>query len=160
MTDFPIDCGSLRCEWWIEPPERLPVGSLILFRWAASDNLFSPFPDDPLSQALGFSLSHETPYLPDFLPTLPPSFFLSFFLPLGSFPSSLSPFGHMSPSLICFSSSGLFLKVYCYLVGTWQKGGTRSIKILLRHGMKSKSPLSTSQGLRIISTPVLAQGIT
>lgn len=110
----------------------------------------SRVPSDSLMKPLTFPTSYP--------PTLP-SVFLSLFLFLCSFPSSLSPFGHMSP-LSVFSSSGLFLKVHCYLVGTWQEEGTRSIKILLKHGMKSKSPLSISQGLRIISTLVLAGGIT
>lgn len=111
--------------------ERLPVESLILFKWAPPDNFSFPFLHEPVS----LCFSHEISYLLfDFLPSLLPSlssplfpllFFRSSFLSLFLFFSFFS-----LVSLVSFSSSGLFLKVHFYFVGSWQEGGTKSIKIL------------------------------
>ena len=74
------------------------------------------------------------------------------------------PFSFFSiVSLTCLFFFFWFISLSPFLF-SWDLAGRRPPKalrfFLLNHGLESKSPLSLSRGLRVISTPVLAQGIS
>lgn len=158
---FPLILGA----WDVNDTLGHPRGCLWEV-WLCSDKLLqttspSPSPSPCVSGCLCFPCENPCLFLASFLPSIP--FYLPSFHPSAFSPSSFSPFSQLSPSPVSFASSGLFLWVF-FFVFSWDLAGRGPPKalrfFLLNCGLESKSPLSPSQGLRVISPPVVAQRIS
>ena len=115
----------------------------------------------PVFQAVCFSRENPCLLLGFLPPSLPP-FSLVFFPALSFLLFFLFSFFSVV-SLTCLFFFFWFISLSPFLF-SWDLAGRGPPKalrfFLLNHGLESKSPLSPSRGLRVISTPVLAQGIS